>query len=97
MAEVKTPPVRATRVDDIVAAKRTTPGAFKFFSDGDGISGMNYVCPCGCGALAPLHFKPRPSPSWTWDGNKDRPTLSPSVHHVGHWHGWLRAGVWESC
>jgi hypothetical protein len=35
--------------------------------------------------------------SWTWDGNEDAPTLTPSVHHVGAWHGWIRAGRMESC
>jgi hypothetical protein len=24
-------------------------------------------------------------------------TLSPSIHQVGHWHGWLRDGVLVSC
>lgn len=24
-------------------------------------------------------------------------SLSPSIHCVGHWHGWLRNGVLESC
>lgn len=97
MSEVKTAPVHAMRVDDITRA-RNIPGAFKFFaSDGTGPSGLNYVCPCGCGAIAPLYFKPEPSPSWDWNGNRDKPTLSPSVHHVGHWHGYLKSGVWESC
>lgn len=30
--------------------------------------------------------------SWGFDGNLEKPTLTPSVHHVGHWHGWVRAG-----
>ena len=30
---------------------------------------------------------------WGWDGNEDVPTLTPSVHHIGHWHGWVRAGA----
>lgn len=34
---------------------------------------------------------------WGWDGNKDAPTLTPSIHRVGHWHGYLRAGRLESC
>lgn len=29
---------------------------------------------------------------WGWDGNEDQPTLTPSVHCIGHWHGWLRGG-----
>lgn len=31
--------------------------------------------------------------SWEWDGNEDKPTLTPSVHAVGVWHGWIREGV----
>jgi Family of unknown function (DUF6527) len=31
--------------------------------------------------------------SWGWDGNEDKPTLTPSIHCVGHWHGWVRAGI----
>lgn len=34
---------------------------------------------------------------WGWDGNEDQPTLQPSIHYVGHWHGYLRAGRLESC
>lgn len=29
---------------------------------------------------------------WTWNGDIDKPTLSPSVHTVGVWHGWVRDG-----
>ena len=31
---------------------------------------------------------------WQWDGNRDAPTLSPSIlHHSSPpWHGWMRAG-----
>lgn len=35
--------------------------------------------------------------SWKWDGNQDKPTLEPSVHHVGRWHGFIRKGRMESC
>lgn len=39
----------------------------------------------------------RPGPNvkgrhWGWDGNADVPTLTPSIHTHGHWHGWVRAG-----
>jgi hypothetical protein len=30
---------------------------------------------------------------WGWDGNEDLPTLVPSIHAIGHWHGFVRAGV----
>jgi hypothetical protein len=29
---------------------------------------------------------------WSWDGNEDAPTLNPSLHAVGVWHGWVRGG-----
>lgn len=46
-------------------------------------------------------------PSWIFDGNRENPTLSPSINilqfneagvQVGeHWHGHLEAGVFKSC
>ena len=30
---------------------------------------------------------------WSWDRNEDKPTLSPSLHAVGLWHGWVRDGM----
>lgn len=95
MSEIKTPPVQAQRFEDIWEIDH--PGAFEFYREGDRYpAGMIYACPCGCGTRGSLAFRPHPSPSWEWDGNLDAPTLSPSVHHVGHWHGYLRNGVWES-
>ena len=35
--------------------------------------------------------------SWEWDGDIDAPTLSPSVHNVGHWHGWLHRRAVRRC
>lgn len=29
---------------------------------------------------------------WGWNGDSDKPTLTPSVHTIGHWHGWVRDG-----
>ncbi len=29
---------------------------------------------------------------WGWDGNETAPTLTPSVHTVGHWHGFVTKG-----
>ena len=98
--------VPAVRVDDI-EADGVPAGAFEFFyKDGKAV-GMIYKCPCGCGCEGALNFRPHASPSWEWDGNEDKPTLSPSVHHQftitttgekkTHWHGWLKQGVWTSC
>ena len=98
MTEIRTQPVTATRVDDIDDTSNT-PGAFEYFTAAlsDAVAGMIFNCPCGCGKQRSLSFEAAESPRWQWDGNHDAPTLSPSVHWVGHWHGWLRNGVWESC
>lgn len=90
-------PVKATFGE--LDAPEATPGAYNFYVNfGEPADaapkGMIYVCPCGCGQTGRLRFRPAPSPSWEWDGNREAPTLSPSVHHVGHWHGYLRAGLW---
>lgn len=77
------------------------PGSFTV-TEPDPVTGeqrMTYVCPCGCGVWGNLRvgngFKPAGRPaSWNWNGSFDAPDLSPSVNHVGHWHGWLRNGQW---
>lgn len=104
MGEVRTAPVIAKPVDydaleeQGLDALKAAAGGFEFLKDKTGrISLMVMICPCGCGNTGGLKIRPAPSPSWDWDGNLDAPTLSPSVHHVGHWHGWLRNGIWESC
>lgn len=98
MSEVKTAPVKAKMFDDIDSVN-VTPGGFEYFVNASDkkVAGMIYSCPCGCGRIGALDFKPSESPSWVWDGNEEEPTLSPSVHDVGHWHGYLKNGVWESC
>ena len=30
---------------------------------------------------------------WSWDGNEDKPTLHPSLHWIGIWHGWCQEGL----
>ena len=34
---------------------------------------------------------------WAWDGDEENPTLTPSLHVPGTWHGFLRRGMLESC
>ena len=40
-------------------------------------------------------------PVWQWDGNREKPTLSPSIgcgpRPDFHWHGYLKAGRFEAC
>lgn len=78
------------------------PGDY-WFAD---VSGQRHTYPAlwACfpdGSLIHLPLEPMPAgvlqqPSWKFDGNRERPTLTPSVHVIGHWHGWLRAGRMES-
>ncbi len=35
--------------------------------------------------------------SWQWNQNKEKPTLTPSIHCIGHWHGYLTDGKLVSC
>jgi len=98
--------VKATRVDD-VDASGLPAGSFEFYdTTSRKDAGMIYICPCGCGRQGVLRFRPHESPSWEWNGDRDAPTLTPSVHDQivlsdgtkrTHWHGYLTNGVWESC
>lgn len=64
------------------------------------------VCPMGGWAVVPTkeNFLGLPtcadslSRGWDVTGTSfEDITLSPSIHHVGHWHGWLKNGVLTSC
>lgn len=89
--------VEAKRVEDEIVGAQA--GAFKYFTVDGSIAGFNFRCPCGaCRHVGTVRFQPPASHGWTWNGNRDAPTIHPSVDlNKGHWHGWLRAGVWESC
>lgn len=85
------------------------PGAFEFYSRGDEESaGILFMCPCGCGQMHAIGFGKSERPSWGWNGEREKPTVTPSVliyqmekgtgKRIGeHWHGWLTDGVWRSC
>jgi hypothetical protein len=81
--------VRAQRVLSIWA-DHLSQGSF-VFADGH----LHYVCPCGCGFARAVPVNGERG--WKWDGNEDKPTLDPSIRHVGmcRWHGFLRNGMWE--
>lgn len=70
-------------------------GSAKWDSD---FTRFKFICPCGCNSFNDLPIKPPHDNGWTWDGNKENPTLSPSIinYNCG-WHGYLKAGVWEKC
>jgi hypothetical protein len=72
------------------------PGVYEL---ADGL--MLLACP-GCGHVSGMRVgnpKPTQSPSWQLTGDPNAPTCQPSINCVGccKWHGWLKAGVFESC
>ncbi|MDY6979357.1 MAG: DUF6527 family protein [Pseudomonadota bacterium] len=98
MAEIKTS-FPAFYVDDLLDGDHP-PGAFKFYANEAGeIIGMNAVMPFNNEQgkqLATFPFTAKHKHHWQWDGNREKPTLSPSLHLPGHWHGYLRGGEFKS-
>jgi len=82
-----------------VFRKDLAPGSFDFAEGTDGqIASIQFVCPCGCGSVGSLPVRRGFSSSiWHWDGNKEAPTLTPSVLRTSgcKWHGYLTKGEWK--
>lgn len=84
-------------------------GVFEYYDGPGPDAGLLFGCPCGCGDMRSVKFRTNEGrrPTWDWDGNRDRPTLTPSIliyqmdetgKIIGeHWHGYLTAGDWKSC
>lgn len=102
MSEVRTPPIRLVDLE---------PRWIRV--QGGEVYGIEYRCPCrdpqcAMGGRCVVPTKSNFTEDSTcadsrargWDitgtGFEDV-TLSPSIHHVGHWHGWLRNGELVSC
>ena len=75
-------------------------GDFRFVSDDvinlaipfrpDGKGGWRWTM-----CVVPITRKPvaeKNEGEWSWDGNAERPTLEPSIHMIGVWHGWVKGG-----
>ncbi len=69
---------------------------------------FSFICPKGnrCGDLPILgrtNMKHDPqnqnggSAHWGWDGNRDKPTFTPSIDCKGCWHGYIEGGRTVSC
>lgn len=89
------PAVVVEHYDDL--AKQA--GSVQFFTED---KGLRFNCPCGCGQHGAIPFSGRHDASvvsWQWDGDRTKPSLSPSIRRVGgcKWHGHLAAGVWVPC
>lgn len=71
------------------------PGDFEVVTEKSGQRRFWFFCPGACKSIAPIALRPvvdGSSQSWEWNDSIERPTLSPSINHVGCWHGWLRDG-----
>lgn len=89
-------PVTATKVlseegmfgDDVPAGAFFIPDDEKHFY---------MLCPCGCSQLSVLPIDG--SRGWRWDGNRDKPTINPSIRQMSgcKYHGFIQAGVWTFC
>lgn len=61
-----------------------------------------FICPCGCARANQLaiYTEGQQAHGWKWEGNREQPTLTPSIAMVKRtcqWHGFLKAGVFEEC
>lgn len=77
--------------------KMERPGDFCFSEERDYL----YIWIPGVSGPDALRIRKGPDSGehrvWSWDGDEERPTLSPSIHTPGYWHGFLRAGRLVSC
>lgn len=83
------------------AAERA--GDFWFLDSAGGRidAALGFLCPA-CGSEHSVGIFPEHGTGWQWDGNRERPTLTPSIQIIRHgsndngcrWHGWLRNGEW---
>lgn len=93
-----TGPVPLKLVDSLVhlwCQDRLQGGEFEWSLDAAGMKvGLRIACP-GCKSVCATPFQ---GPvAWQWDGNEEKPTITPSINHVGCWHGWLKEGVLQPC
>jgi hypothetical protein len=91
------------KIDELLTVN--LPGEFAVvshtFDDGSVIYGMHFRCPCGCGSVDYVPIAPgdKKDHAWQWDGNRESPTLSPSLlrYTPCAWHGFMHGGKWNWC
>jgi hypothetical protein len=74
-------------------------GHFGFFAD---LSHIFLVLPTPNASVCILPIDG--SRGWQWDGNREKPTITPSIFHDPsnprsghHWHGFVTAGEMKGC
>lgn len=74
------------------------PGAFIVVDQGDGLPALMLVLPEGSKTYLPLNRGASNGPQvWGWDGDENAPTIVPSIHYQGYWHGFMEKGYLRSC
>ncbi len=79
------------------------PGASWWVNGNDGaIACLRFACPCGCGLIGATPVRAGfGSGQWQWNGNKEKPSLTPSILFSSgcpnKWHGYLTDGMWVPC
>ena len=92
----------AKRVPATIVADNPSKTGDIRIGDLDGVvHGFDYVCPCGCGVVdwIPVTSGPSDLHHWHWNGDRDKPTLTPSIRKLNgcQWHGWLTNGEFITC
>ncbi|MBY0581546.1 MAG: hypothetical protein K2P68_01330 [Sphingomonas sp.] len=91
--------MRAVLVDDVHRDATIPAGAIEFRELDGVVMGIAFRCPCGCGFESWLPIRDDHT-GWQWDGNREAPSLTPSVLQSGlpcKWHGYLTNGEWRVC
>ena len=83
-----------THEDGVHYRKDLSPGMAKW-ADFENGTHLSFVCPCGCGSAnqIPVHCGDNGA-GWKWNGDRARPTLTPSIAQTTpcKWHGFLTDG-----
>lgn len=79
------------------------PGEIAYYVNADKeLAGLRFGCPCGCGQTGGVRFllpNDRARRGWRWNGDKEKPTLKPSIRLTTGcgWHGYLTDGEFVEC
>lgn len=87
-------PIKMRRCPD---ALFQAAGDFKWLIAENDTRTLALAIPCSgekgwCYSRWTIDHKNTAGAQWSWNGNEDAPTLSPSLHAVEIWHGWVKAG-----
>lgn len=96
-------PIHMRRCDDLKGVSQR--GDFYWIGGEDGKRTLAIAMPCSIGwrdnmtgepysmCQWSIGYKNSSGAQWTWDGDEDKPSLTPSLHWVGVWHGWCLNGI----